>query len=47
MNREVRDNFWVDLGPVSVDSNRLGPELIGLGAIMVMLLIFRWIYKRI
>ena len=37
----------LDFGPVSVDSNRLGPELTALAAVMVMLLAFRWIYKRI
>jgi hypothetical protein len=37
----------LDFGPVSIDSNRLGPELTALVAVMVMLLVFRWIYKRI
>lgn len=37
----------LDFGPVSVDSNRLGPELGALAAVMVLLLAFRWAYKRI
>ena len=44
---EVPSHLWVDFGPVSIDSRRMGPELISLAAIMVMLLVFRYIYKRI
>ncbi len=47
MNTEVPSHLWADFGPISVDSNRLGPELTALAAVMVMLLAFRWIYKRI
>ncbi len=47
MNTEAIRHIRADFGPVSVDSNRLGPELGALAAIMVMLLAFRWIYKRI
>ncbi len=46
-NTEIPSHLWVDVGPVSVDSTRMGPELISLAAIMVMLLVFRYIYKRI
>jgi hypothetical protein len=37
----------LDFGPVSVDTNRLGPELTTLAAVMGMLIIFRWLYKRV
>lgn len=37
----------MSFGPVSVDSNRLGPELGSLAAVMAMLLVFRWAYKRL
>ena len=37
----------LDFGPVSVDSERLGPELFALAAIMVMLVAFKWAIKRI
>lgn len=46
-NSEVPSHLWADFGPVSIDSRRMGPELISLGLIMVMLLVFRYIYKRI
>lgn len=47
MNTEEPGLQGLDFGPVSVDTNRLGPELTGLAGVMVMLLIFRWVYKRI
>ena len=47
MNTEEPGVQGLDFGPVSVDSNRLGPELTALAAVMVMLLLFRWAYKRI
>ena len=47
MKQEVPFHLWMDFGPVSVDSNRLGPELGALAAVMVMLLAFRWVYKRL
>ena len=37
----------LDFGPVSVDSTRLGPELLALAAVLAMLVAFRWAMKRI
>lgn len=37
----------LDFGPVSVDSNRLGPELGALAGVLILLLAFGWASKRI
>jgi hypothetical protein len=37
----------LDFGPVSVDANRLGPELGALAAVIGMLIVFRWLYRRV
>ena len=42
---EVVEPQGLDFGPVTVDSERLGPELFALAAIMVMLVAFKWAMK--
>lgn len=33
--------FQLQAGPIEVDSNRLGPELLGLAGILLLLLVFK------
>lgn len=46
-NTDHPSHLWAEVGPVSIDSNNLVPELSGVAGVLALLVLFKWALKQV